>query len=189
MTRADPSAPLPAQTETLRCLISAEDLARRVGELARQISADHAGRPLVLVGVLKGAWVFLADLARRLTVPAKFDFVKLASYGGGTNTSGQVQLHLDHTSPLAGQDVVIVEDIVDTGTTCRWLIDHLRQQGATRVRLCALLDNPARRVEPIRIDYLGFTIPNRFVVGYGIDLDERYRYLPYVGYLAPGDDP
>jgi hypoxanthine phosphoribosyltransferase len=184
MTRAGPT-----RAETLHCLISAEELACRVDELARQVSADHAGRPLVLVGVLKGAWVFLADLARRLTVPARFDFVKLASYGAGTHTSGEVRLHLDSTLALAGQDVVIVEDIVDTGTTCRWLIDHLSQKGADRVRLCALLDNPARRIEPVRIDYLGFTIPNRFVVGYGIDLDERYRYLPYVGYLAPGEDP
>jgi hypoxanthine phosphoribosyltransferase len=187
MTCADPPPPSPAST--LRCLISAEELARRVDELAGQISADHAGRPLVLIGVLKGGWVFLADLARRLTVPATFDFIKLASYGAGTRTSGQVQLHLDNTLPLAGQDVVVVEDIVDTGTTSRWLLDHLGKKGPARLRLCALLDNPARRIEPIRIDYLGFIIPDRFVVGYGIDLGERYRHLPYVGYLEPGAAP
>jgi hypoxanthine phosphoribosyltransferase len=165
------------------CLVSAQEIARRVGELAAQITADYAGRPLVAVGVLKGAWVFLADLVRCLAVPVRCDFVKLASYGAGTQSSGQVALHLDMTIAAAGQHLLVVEDIIDTGLSTDWLLEHLRQKGPASIKVCALLDKPARRQRPVPIDYLGFRIPDRFVVGYGIDHNEMYRWLPYVGYI------
>ncbi|MBL8799758.1 MAG: hypoxanthine phosphoribosyltransferase, partial [Planctomycetia bacterium] len=144
------------------CLIAAAELQRRVAELAAQISADYRGRDLLVVGVLKGAFVFLADLVRALTIPVRCDFVKLSSYGLGTESSGAVRLQLDASLPVAGAEVLIVEDIIDTGTTTSWLIDHLRRQGAAGVKLCALLDKPARRRNSVSIDYLGFTIPDHF---------------------------
>jgi hypoxanthine phosphoribosyltransferase len=167
------------------CLISAEEIRARVGELARQISADYAGREVLVVGVLKGAWVFMADLVRLLTIPVVCDFVKLSSYGAGTCTSGEVRLQLDLTVSAEGREVLIVEDVIDTGTCAGWLLDHLRAKRPAGVRTCALLDNPARRLRPVAVDYLGFTIPNLFVVGYGIDWNEQYRGLAYVGFI-PG---
>lgn len=165
------------------CLISAAEIQERVGALARQISADYAGREPLVVGVLKGAWVFMADLVRQLGVPVTCDFVKLSSYGGATSTSGEVRLQLDLSLPAAGRDLLVVEDVVDTGTCLGWLLDHLWAKGPASVRVCALLDNPARRVRAVRIDYLGFTIRDCFVVGYGIDCGERYRELAYVGHV------
>jgi hypoxanthine phosphoribosyltransferase len=172
----------------VRCLISADQLAQRVVELARQISEDYAGTRPLIVGVLKGAWVFMADLVRHLTIPTHCDFVKLSSYGAGTITSGHVRLDLDLCLSVEGQDVLLVEDIVDTGTCVLWLLDHLRKKNPNTVRLCALLDKPARRIEPVSIDYLGFAIPDYFVVGYGIDWNERYRELPYVGHVLNGGE-
>jgi hypoxanthine phosphoribosyltransferase len=177
MTRSE------AGTHDIRCLISEPELAERVGVLARQISADYAGKPLMIVGVLKGAWVFMADLVRRLTIPVRCDFVKLSSYGGGTTTTGRVQLQLDLSLAVEGQDLLIVEDIVDSGTSIVWLFEHLRPKNAASIRLCALLDKPARRTESIPIDYIGFTIANHFVVGYGIDWNEQYRELPFIGHV------
>jgi len=170
------------------CLLSREQIALRVAELARQISADYAGRQPLLIGVLKGAWVFMADLVRHLTIPVHCDFVKLSSYGGGTTTSGRVQLHLDLNLAVEGQDVVIVEDIIDSGTCAVWLLDHLRRKKPASLRLCALLDKPSRRVVPVQPDYLGFEIDNHFVVGYGIDWNERYRELPYIGHIPSGGE-
>jgi hypoxanthine phosphoribosyltransferase len=167
----------------IHCLISEQQLTQRVEELARQISADYASTPLV-VGVLKGAWVFMADLVRRLTIPVHCDFVKLSSYGDSTSTTGFVQLHLDVSSPVEGRDILVIEDIVDTGTCVVWLLDHLRRKSPASVRVCALLDKPARRLTPVSIDYVGFTIADHFVVGYGIDWQERYRELPYVAWVA-----
>jgi hypoxanthine phosphoribosyltransferase len=176
-----------ADTEApVQCLIAAEQLSRRVAELGRQISADYAGRELLVIGVLKGSFVFMADLVRALTVPARCEFVKVSSYGMGT-TSGQLQLQLDLSQPAAGQHLLLVEDIVDTGNTSAWLLDHFRRKGAASVRLCSLLDKPSRRLTPVVIDYLGFAIPDHFVVGYGIDCGERHRQLPFVGYLGSGE--
>jgi len=172
------------QQPEIHALFSEQQLRERVAELAEQISRDYAGKHPLLVGVLKGAWVFMADLVRRLTVPTRCDFLKLSSYGDGTATSGRVQLHLDLSTPAEGQDILVIEDIVDTGTCVLWLLDHLRRKKPASIRLCALLDNPARRITPITIDYVGFTIPNCFVVGYGIDWKERFRELPYIGRLA-----
>lgn len=172
-----------AQHHELRRLISEEELSQRVESLARQISTDYAGKPPLLVGVLKGAWVFMADLIRCLTIPARCDFVKLSSYGEDTETSGRVRLQLDVSLPVEGQDVLVVEDIVDTGTCVLWLLDHLRRKRPASLRVCALLDKPARRVAPVTIDYVGFNIPDHFVVGYGIDWQERYRELPHIAYV------
>jgi hypoxanthine phosphoribosyltransferase len=168
----------------IHSLLSEQQLTQRVEELARQISADYAGKQPLVVGVLKGAWVFMADLARRLTIPVRCDFVKLSSYGNDTTTTGCVQLHLDVSSPVEGRDILVIEDIVDTGTCVVWLLDHLRRKGPASVRVCALLDKPARRLTPVAIDYVGFTIADHFVVGYGIDWQERYRQLPSVAYVA-----
>lgn len=180
---------VPAAGETggaVRCLIARAEIDRRVAELARQISADYAGKLPLVVGVLKGAWVFMADLVRQLTTPVRCDFVKLSSYGAGTQSSGQVRLDLDVSCPVAGQHVLVLEDIVDTGLCIRWLLDRLGQQGPASVRLCALLDKPARRQVAVQLDYVGFTVPDCFVVGYGIDCGERHRELPYVGCLDRG---
>lgn len=169
--------------DSVQVLLSSQEIAERVAALGRQISADYAGKQPLLVGVLKGAWVFMADLVRHLTIPVRCDFVMASSYGTGTHSSGTVVLRLDLTTPAQGQDILLIEDIIDTGTTIPWLRNHLAKQGPASVRLCALLDKPARRTLPVDIDYVGFTIPDRFVVGYGIDCGERYRELPYVGFI------
>ena len=169
------------------CLLSALELARRTDELARNISDDYAGKELLVVGVLKGAFVFMADLVRRLTVPVRCDFIKVSSYGLSTDTSGEVKLHLDLSLPVERQHVLLVEDIVDTGTCSAWLLEHLRSKRPASARLCALLDKPSHRRTPVEIDYLGFSIADHFIVGYGIDCGERYRQLPYVGYVPPGE--
>lgn len=177
-----------AKSVEVPSLISREQLAKRIGELARQISADYQGKEPIVVGVLKGAFVFMADLVRQLTIPVRFDFIKVSSYGGGTNSSGRIKLHLDVSMPVAGQDLIVLEDIVDTGTSWCWLLEHFRQKAPASVKLCALLDKPSRRQTPVTIDYLGFPIADRFVVGYGIDFAERFRHLPYVGYLPEEED-
>jgi hypoxanthine phosphoribosyltransferase len=173
------------RSDDIRCLYSREVLAARVAELARQISADYSGKQPLLVGVLKGAWVFMADLVRHLTIPVRCDFVMLSSYGLAADSSGNVKLLLDLTQSARGADILIVEDIVDTGTASAWLIEHLRRKGPASLRLCSLLDKPVRRQTPVAIDYVGFTIGDQFVVGYGIDHAERYRELDYVGYIVP----
>lgn len=165
------------------CLISAAEIQERVAALAQRISADYSGREPLVVGVLKGAWVFMADLIRQLTVPVTCDFVKVSSYGGATCTSGEVRLQLDLSLPARGRHLLVIEDIIDTGICAAWLLNHLWAKGPASVRTCALLDNPARRVRTVSIDYCGFTIPDYFVVGYGIDCGERYRELPYVGFV------
>jgi hypoxanthine phosphoribosyltransferase len=182
-------SPEMSSRDTVRCLYSEQHLAQRVRALAEQISNDYAGKPLLMIGVLKGAWVFMADLVRCLTIPVRCDFVKLSSYGTGTTTTEDIQLQLDVSLSVADQDVLVVEDIVDTGTCALWLLDHLRRKGPSSIRLCTLLDKPARRVSPVPIDYIGFTIADHFVVGYGIDWSERYRELPYVGHILSGGGP
>lgn len=168
----------------IRCLISEQQLAQRVDELARKISADYAGKNPLLIGVLKGAWVFMADLVRRLSIPVQCDFIKLSSYGSGEISSGCVDLHLDVSMSIEGREVLIVEDIIDTGICLRWLWDHLLVKKPAEIRICALLDKPSRRITPIAVDYIGFTIDDYFVIGYGVDWNERYRELPYVGWVV-----
>ena len=164
-------------------LVQRDDLEHRVGELGSRISADYEGRELLLVGVLKGAVFFLSDLMRRLEVPCSVDFMAVASYGSSTDTSGVVRILKDLDDPIDGRDVLIVEDIVDSGLTLSYLLRTLRARNPASLEVCALLTKPERRKVELPIKYVGFEIPNRFVIGYGLDYGERYRNLPYVAAL------
>jgi hypoxanthine phosphoribosyltransferase len=164
-------------------MIPADEIAERVGQLAAQISADYAGKRPVVIGVLKGAWIFLADLVRHLTIPIRSDFVRVTSYGMGTETNGQPKLLLDVVESVTGADVLVVDDILDTGISIAWLLDHLRQKEPASLRLCVLLDKAERRRVPVSGDYVGFSIPDRFVVGYGLDCGEQFRELPFIGHV------
>jgi hypoxanthine phosphoribosyltransferase len=157
----------------------------RVAELGAQLTADYAGRHPVMVSVLKGSIVFLADLIRATELPLSLDLMEVSSYGSGTESSGQVRILKDLSMTIEGRDVIVVEDIIDTGLTLNYLLRYLRERNPASIRVCCLLDKPARRLAEIEIDYRGFTIPDRFVIGYGLDYDERYRNLPYIGVLRP----
>jgi hypoxanthine phosphoribosyltransferase len=167
-----------ADSIQLRTLIARDRLAARVAELGKQIEADHREGSLVLLGVLKGSFIFMADLCRAIQRPLRVEFLGVQSYGAGTASSGAVQITQDLTSPVDGSDVVIVEDIVDTGLTAHFLVQQLTARQARSVRLCSLLHKPARARREVKIDYLGFTIEDVFVVGYGLDHAQRYRNLP-----------
>jgi hypoxanthine phosphoribosyltransferase len=177
------SSPMHADVEEI--LLTEEQLHQRVAELGAQLAADYAGRTPVLVSVLKGSIIFLADLIRSARIPLSLDLMEVSSYGSGTETSGQVRILKDLSSPIEGRDVVVVEDIIDTGLTLNYLLRYLGERHPASIRICCLLDKPARRLADIEIAYRGFTIPDRFVVGYGLDYDERYRNLPFVGVLRP----
>jgi hypoxanthine phosphoribosyltransferase len=166
--------------EELKLLFSRKEIAEQVARLAREISADYAEKKLVLVGVLKGAFVFLADLARQLTIPAAIEFVRIASYGAKKESSGEIKVTKDVEITLEGKDVLIIEDIVDTGLSLKFLIEHLRAHHPASLRLCALVDKKARREVEIKVDYTGFAMADGFIVGYGIDFNERYRALPEI---------
>ncbi len=168
-------------TERLVPMLTTEQIATRVHELGAQITRDYAGRNLVLVCVLKGSFVFAADLMRAIDLPLRVDFLGVRSYGEGTESSGVVQITQDLSRPIEHDDVLIVEDIVDTGLTIAHLMDLFRTRGPASIKVCALLHKPARARVKIEVDYLGFTIEDRFVVGYGLDFAERYRNLPYIG--------
>jgi hypoxanthine phosphoribosyltransferase len=164
-------------------LVTAEDLKRRVGELGEEISRDYAARPLLLVGVLKGAVFFLSDLMRYIDVPVEVDFMAVASYGSATDSSGVVRILKDLDASIEGRDVLIVEDIVDSGLTLQYLLRNLGSRNPRTLEVCALLTKPERRKVDLPTRYVGFEIPDRFVVGYGLDYAERYRNLPYVAAL------
>ena len=167
-------------------LVSEEQIRARVAELGAQISADYAGRELTLVSVLKGSLPFMADLMRAITIPVSIDLMEVSSYGGtATESSGLVRILKDLSSSIDGRDVMIVEDIIDTGLTLNYLIRYLRGKNPSSLHICTLLDKPARRLVDIPIDYLGFTIPDQFVIGYGLDYGEHYRNLPFIGVLKP----
>ncbi len=167
-------------------LIPADQLQAKVAELGVTLSRDYAGRELTLVSVLKGALPFMADLMRAISIPVQIDLMEVSSYGGtATETSGLVRILKDLSSSIDGRDVVIVEDIIDTGLTLNYLLRYLRGKNPRTLRICALLDKPARRLVEIEIDYRGFTIPDQFVVGYGLDYGEFYRNLPFIGVLKP----
>jgi len=166
-------------------LLDTETIASRVAELGAQLTADFGDRDPVLVSVLKGSLVFLADLIRAMEMPVSIDLMEVSSYGSGTETSGQVRILKDLSGPIEGRHVIVVEDIIDTGLTLNYLLKYLADKGPASVRIVCLLDKPARRLAEIPIDYRGFTIPDRFVIGYGLDYDERYRNLPYIGVLKP----
>ena len=172
-----------AQPETLEILLEAETIARRVRELAAQISADYRGRPLRLLGILKGAWVFLADLVRQLTFDVTVDFISIESYGDNSTTTGAVKITKDLDRSIEGLDVLVVEDILDTGHTFEYLRRVLEAHKPCSLKVVTLLDKPSRRVRPVQADYVGFTIPDVFVVGYGLDYAQQYRNLPDIRIL------
>jgi|SRR5665213_260584 len=183
-SRSPQKPPVRWRKEIESVLISKEQLARRVRGLAREIEKDFAGRDLVIVALLNGTVVFLADLLRRLSLPLRLDFIGVSSYGVGTESAELVftkELRLD----VSGREVLVVDDILDTGRTLTQVMAKLRKLRPREIKICVLLDKPSRRVEPITADYIGFEIPNQFVVGYGLDFAERYRNLPFVGVLHP----
>ncbi len=164
-------------------LVSGDDLERRVAELGAEISSDYEGRDLVMIGVLKGAVLFIADLMRHLTVPCEVDFMAVSSYGSATDSSGVVRILKDLEAPIEGRDVLIVEDIVDSGLTLQYLVRNLRAREPASLEVCALLTKPARRRVDLPIRYVGFEIADRYVIGYGLDYAQRYRNLSYVAVL------
>ena len=166
-------------------LIDEETLHARIRGLGREISADYEGRDLLLVGVLKGAVFFMADLMRELTVPCEIDFMAISSYGASTDSSGVVRILKDLDINIEGRHVLVVEDIIDSGLTLSYLMRNLESREPASLEICALLTKPERRQIDVPVRYVGFEIPNRFVIGYGLDFAERYRNLPYVGVLDP----
>jgi hypoxanthine phosphoribosyltransferase len=172
--------------ESVRILITSARIQKKIREMARQIRNDFRGEPLHLVGVLKGAVFFLSDLARQIPGEVSFDFIAVSSYGKETQSSGQVKLTRDLDANIEGRTVIVVEDILDTGLTLQYLLRVFEQRKPKRLRVAVLLDKQERRIAAVRADYVGFTIPNEFVVGYGLDYAERYRNLPHVGVLSLG---
>ena len=168
-----------------KILFSQEQLQARVRELGAQITRDYAGKEVAVAAILRGSYVFMADLTRAIELPITVDFMSVSSYGSGTSSSGQVEIKKDLSDPIEGKELLIVEDILDSGNTLYYLSDVLRARKPASIRICTLLDKPDRRAKPIRADYVGFAIPDAFVVGYGLDYDEKYRNLPYIGILKP----
>ena len=166
-----------SQTEP-RVLIGQQEIAARINQLSLEIRETYQDQNPLLVGILKGSFVFMADLVRVLAIPLEVEFIRLSSYGQRTESSGKVKVVQGLRSPVKGRDVLIVEDIIDSGLTVTYLLDYLRKKKPASLRLCTLTDKPARHQVPVKIDYLGFTVPDRFLVGYGLDWDEKYRYLP-----------
>ena len=167
--------------DKIRVLVPEKDVDAKIAELGKKISEDYAGRQVHLVCVLKGGVFFMCELAKRITVPVTMDFMSVSSYGAGTESSGVVKIVKDLDESLKDKDVIVVEDIVDSGRTLSYLLEMLRDRGPASLRLCPLLDKPERRVIDVHVDYTGFNIPDEFVVGYGLDYDQRYRNLPYIG--------
>ncbi len=173
-------------SDVAEVLLSEEQIAAKVAELGARISKEYEGRELTLVSVLKGSLPFMADLMRRITIPVRIDLMEVSSYGGtATESSGLVRILKDLSAPIEGRDVLIVEDIIDTGLTLNYLMRYLRGKNPRSIKVCALLDKPARRLVELDIDYVGFEIPDAFVVGYGLDFGEIYRNLRFVGILRP----
>lgn len=166
-------------------LLNPEELQAKIQELGTAISQDYAGKDLLLVGVLKGAVVFLSDLLRSIDIPVSIDFMAVSSYGAATKSSGIVRILKDLDDSIEGRHVLVVEDIVDSGLTLHYMLENLASRRPASIKVCALLDKPERRQVEVHVDYLGFRIPDRFVVGYGLDYAEKYRNLPYIGILRP----
>lgn len=171
--------------DVLRVLLSEDEIREKVRELGGKITADYKNSNLILVTVLKGAVVFLADLMRQIDVPAEIDFMVVSSYGSGVKSSGVVKIVKDLDVPLAGKDILIVEDILDSGLTLSYIKELLESRGPRSIRIATLLDKPSRRKVDLQADYIGFSVPDEFVIGYGLDYDEKYRNLPYIGILKP----
>ena len=168
-------------SEHINVLLPEEEVDARIQAMGEQISRDYAGKQVHLICVLKGGSFFLCELAKRITVPVSLDFMSVSSYGGGTESKGVVKIVKDLDESIRDKDVLVVEDIVDSGRTLSYLLEMLRSRGPKSLRLCTLLDKPDRRVVDVDVDYTGFRIPDQFVVGYGLDYDQRYRNLPYIG--------
>jgi hypoxanthine phosphoribosyltransferase len=164
----------------LKILISRDQIAKAVTRLACEINRDYQGKEPLLIGILKGSCVFVADLIRQLDLPLELDFIKLSSYGVARESSGKVRVVQGLQTRIKGRDVLVVDDIVDTGITTSFLLDYLNKKKPASLKLCTLTDKPSRRRVPVSIDYLGFTVPNKFIVGYGIDCDEKFRNLPHI---------
>ena len=171
--------------DVLRVLLSEDEIREKVRELGGKITADYKNSNLMLVTVLKGAVLFLADLMRQIDVPAEIDFMVVSSYGSGVKSSGVVKIVKDLDVPLAGKDILIVEDILDSGLTLSYIKELLESRGPRSIRIATLLDKPSRRKVDLQADYIGFSVPDEFVIGYGLDYDEKYRNLPYIGILKP----
>ena len=175
--------------DKIRVLLPEEDVNKRISEVAEQISKDYEGKQIHLICILKGGVFFTCELAKRITVPVTMDFMSVSSYGDDTKSSGVVRIVKDLDESLADKEVLIVEDIIDSGRTLAYLIEVLKQRGPKDIRLCTLLDKPERRVKKqVHVDYTCFTIPDEFVVGYGLDYDQKYRNLPYIGVVEPAQE-
>jgi hypoxanthine phosphoribosyltransferase len=171
-------------SETIRVMITEEEINKKIGEIAKQITEHYAGKQVHLICILKGGAFFMCELAKRIDLPVSMDFMKVSSYGSGTVSTGQVKVKYDLSyETLENYDVVVIEDIIDTGHTLSNLLVHLQNRNAHSVKLCALVDKPDRRLVDVKVDYCGYTIPDEFVIGYGLDFDEKYRNLPYIGVL------
>lgn len=168
-----------------RILLSEEEIAAKVKELGAQISKDYADKNPIIISVLKGSFMFMADLVRAVTVPCTVDFMSVSSYGSGTTSSGEVKIVKDFDESIDGRHIIVVEDILDSGRTLSYLMKNMKARGAASISLCTFLDKPDRRVVPVEVAYKGFTVPDAFIVGYGLDYDQQYRNLPYVGVLKP----
>ena len=168
-------------SETIRVLVSEEKVDERIKELGQRISEDYAGKHIHLICILKGGVFFMCELAKRISVPVSMDFMSVSSYGDDTKSSGIVRIAKDLDETISGKDVLIVEDIIDSGRTLHYLIEVLKKRNPRSIRLCTLLDKPERRVKDVKVDYVGFDIPDEFVVGYGLDYAQKYRNLPYIG--------
>ena len=170
--------------ENLKVLITEAELQKRISELAEQITKDYNGQDVTFICILKGSVFFTVELAKNIEGDVKLEFIRVSSYGEGTESTGEIKMKLDLKDSIQGKDVIIIEDIIDTGRTLSYLIEYLKMKKPNSVRLCALLDKPERRVKKeVKVDYTGFQIPDKFVVGYGLDWDEKYRNLPYIGYI------
>ena len=167
--------------EKIRVLISEEDVDAKIAEIGRQISEDYAGESVHLLCILKGSVFFTCELAKRITVPVSLDFMSVSSYGDGTSSSGVVKIAKDLDETIEGKNVIVIEDIIDSGRTLHYLLDVLEKRNPKSMKLCTLLDKPERRVKDVKVDYTGFAIPDEFVVGYGLDYAQKYRNLPYIG--------
>ena len=170
--------------DRISVLFTEEEVNARIREMGEQISRDYEGKSLHIVGILKGATFFACELAKRITVPVTLDFMSVSSYGDSTVSSGIVKINKDLDEPIEGRDVLVVEDIVDTGNTLSYLLDNLQKRGSASVKLCTLLNKPERREKDVNVDYTGFVIPDEFVVGYGLDYAQKYRNLPYIGIVS-----
>ncbi len=175
-------------SETIHELISEADVAAKIAELGAQISKDYEGEDIYMLCILKGGVFFMTELAKHVTVPVSLDFMSVSSYGSQTRSSGNVRIIKDLDTPIEGKHVLVVEDIIDTGRTLAYLLENLQQRKPKSLKLCTLLDKPEQRVTEVDVDYVGFQIPDKFVVGYGLDYDQHYRNLPYIGVVEFDED-